>query len=200
MTKRITDTTNTYVDDRTRPFRVEMSSVEGSPVCTIRFGRSFTLNSVTPYDLMDLAHDLEAFAHQALQFHYGEKDRNLGKRPVGEVMAELQQKLEACGIAEPVGVEWEINEARAKYLREEEELAESDDFYSALIDENMKKDESQQHIAGDGFDAFYAAHADAARADASKTPTPDQQSKVERLMQGTVSAPQTDPMNDPMNW
>ena len=148
--KKITDSTFTYVDDRNRPLRVEMSSVEGSPVCTIRFGSSFTLNSVTPTDLMDLAYDLEMFARQADEFHYPQ-----------------------------------------------EAYDDSDDFYSALIDENMKEDESQQHIAGDGFDAFYAAHAAAVE---SKTPTPDPQSKVDRLMQGTVSVPQTDQMNDPMSW
>lgn len=134
MTKRITDTTTTYVDGRGFPLRVEMSSVEGSPVCTIRFGSSFTLNSVTPVDLVDLAYDLEAFARQAQDFHYPEDADD----------------------------------------DDEEELAESDDFYSALIDQNM--------------------------AAASKTPTPDPQSKVELLMQGTVSTPQADPMNDPMNW
>ena len=154
MTKRITDTTTTYVDDRNRPLRVEMSSVEGSPVCTIRFGRSFTLNSVTPGDLMDLAYDLEAFARQALDFHYPEETDD-----------------------------------------DDESLA--DEFYSALIDENMKNDESQQLFAGDGFDALYTPHPAASE---SKTLTPDPQSKVELLMLGTVSTPQTDPMNDPMNW
>ena len=153
MTKRITDTTTTYVDDRNRPLRVEMSSVEGSPVCTIRFGSSFTLNSVTPVDLMDLVYELEVFARRAQDFHYPEE------------------------------------------TDDDESLA--DEFYSALIDENMKNDESQQLLAGDGFDAFYTAHAAATE---SKTPTPDPQSKVDLLMKDTVSAPQTDPMNDPMNW
>jgi len=155
MTKRITDDTSTYVDDRVRPLRVEMSSVEGSPVCTIRFGSSFTLNSVTPGDLMDLAHDLEEFARRAQDLHYTEEEET------------------------------------------DDDLDAHDDFYAAIIDKNMKNKESQQELAGDGFDAFYTAHAEALE---SKTPTPDSQSKVERLMQGTVSAPQTDPMNDPVNW
>ncbi len=153
MTKRITATTTTYVDDRNRPLRVEMHSVEGSPVCTIRFGSSFTLNSVSPEDLMDLAYELEVFARRAQDFHYPEE------------------------------------------TDDDESLA--DEFYSALIDENMKNDESQQLFAGAGFDALYTPHTAASE---SKTLTPDPQSKVELLMLGTVSTPQTDPMNDPMNW
>jgi hypothetical protein len=146
MIKRITDTTSTYVEDHMLPIRVEMSSVEGSPVCTIRFGISFTLNSVTPVDLMDLARELEAFARQAQDFHYPEETDDDDEGGL---------------------------------------VALADEFYSALIDENMKNDEAHQRRGV------------AAR---SKTLTPDPQSRVELLMQGTVSAPQTDPMNDPMNW
>jgi len=170
MTKRITDTTTTYVEDHMLPIRVEMSSVEGSLVCTIRFGSSFTLNSVTPGDLMDLAYALEVFARRAQDFHYLEETDDDDSDDDG------------CGDAGG----------------DDESLA--DEFNSALIDENMDWDEVQQLLADADFDAFYTAHAAAARADASKTPTPDPQSKVDRLMKDIVSAPQADPMNDPMNW
>jgi len=173
MTKRITVTTFTYVEDHILPIRVEMSSVEGSPVCTIRFGSSFTLNSVTPGDLMDLAYELEVFARRAQDFHYPEETDDDDDDDDSD---------DGCGGAGG------------------DDVSLADEFYSALMDENMERDEAQQHIAGDGFDAFYTAHAAAARAATSKTPTPDPRSKVDRLMKGTVSAPQTDPMNDPMNW
>lgn len=174
MTKRITDTTTTYVEDHMLPIRVEMSSVEGSPVCTIRFGSSFTLNSVTPGDLMDLAYELEVFARRAQDFHYPEE--------TDDDHDDDDSDDDRCGGAGG------------------DDMSLADEFYSALIDENMDWDEVQQLLAADGFDAFYTAHAAAARADASKTPTPDPQSKVDRLMKDTVSAPQSDPMNDPMNW
>lgn len=128
MNKEETYNTRVYVENRQESLPVSMYTDEYSEVCSIRFGNSFTLNVVTPQDLLMLAQDIEAFVKRAQEFHYAiEKD-----------------------------------------------LEESDAFYSALIDQNM--------------------------AAASKTPTPDPQCKVERLMQGTVSAPLPDPMNDPVNW
>lgn len=157
MTRHVSMDAFLYVDDRCQPIEVKMYTDEHSDVCSIRFSNSFTLNVVTPQDLLMLAQELETFAKRAYELHYREEP-TVVKRPVGEVMTELQQKLEDCGL----------------FNKEEEELAESDDFYSALIDQNI--------------------------AAASKTPTPDSPSKVDLLMQGTVSAPQIDPMNDPMNW
>ena len=127
MTKEETYDTHVYVEGRQRPLPVGMYTDEHSEICSIRFSNSFTLNVVTPQDLLQLAHELETFAKRAYELHYGEadrildlvEDRDLGRRPVGEVMAELQQKLEACGVVEPVD-DAQINAARARYLREEE--------------------------------------------------------------------------------
>lgn len=147
-----------YTSDRVDACDVRMYTSKSSEVCTLRFGNSFTLPVVTPQDLLMLAQEIETFAKRAHDFHY----------------PELLEELEGCGTVVSGVTDAQINEARAKHLREEEELSESDDFYSALIDQNEPAP--------------------------SKTPTPDPPSKVELLMQGTVSAPQADPMNDPMNW
>ena len=138
MTKEETYDTHVYVEGRQRPLPVGMYTDEHSEICSIRFSNSFTLNVVSPQDLLQLAQELETFANRAYELHYGEadrildlvEDRDLGIRPVGEVMAELQQKLEACGIV--ATHEWtQINEAvRAKHLREEAE----EDFIQAGID------------------------------------------------------------------
>ena len=127
MSKHESYDTHVYVEGRQRPLPVGMYTDEHSEICSIRFSNSFTLNVVTPQDLLQLAQELETFANRAYELHYGEadrildlvEDRDLGIRPVGEVMAELQQKLEACGVVEPVD-DAQINEARARYLREEE--------------------------------------------------------------------------------
>ena len=127
MSKHESYDTHVYIEGRQRPLPVGMYTDEHSEICSIRFSNSFTLNVVTPQDLLQLAHELETFANRAYELHYGEadrildlvEDRDLGIRPVGEVMAELQQKLEACGVVEPVD-DAQINVARARYLREEE--------------------------------------------------------------------------------
>ena len=119
MTKEETYDTHVYVEGRQRPLPVGMYTDEHSEICSIRFSNSFTLNVVTPQDLLQLAQELETFAMRAYELHYGEEP-TVYKRPVGEVMAELQQKLESCGVVEPVD-DAQINEARARYLREEEE-------------------------------------------------------------------------------
>ena len=118
MTKEETYDTHVYVEDRQRPLPVGMYTGGYSEICSIRFGSSFTLNVVSPRDLIQLAREIETFAMRAYELHYGEEPTAY-KRPVGEVMAELQQKLESCGVVEPVG-DAQINQARAKYLREEE--------------------------------------------------------------------------------
>ena len=118
MTKEETYDTHVYVEDRQRPLPVGMYTGGYSEICSIRFGSSFTLNVVTPQDLIDLARELETFAMRAYELHYGEEPTSY-KRPVGEVMAELQQKLEDCGVVDPVK-EAQINETRDRYLREEE--------------------------------------------------------------------------------
>mgnify|MGYP003666974120 CR=1 FL=1 len=75
---------------------------------------------------------------------------------------------------ETVGAHWKRKDAEAHAAVFDVE-AEYDEYYSNLIDQNLKKTEA--------------------------TPEPPTEpSKVELLMQGTVSAPQVDPMNDPMNW
>jgi hypothetical protein len=120
MTKEETYDTHVYVEGRDRPLPVGMYTDEHSEICSIRFSNSFTLNVVTPQDLLMLAQELETFAEWAYELHYGEEDRIFGQRSVGEVMAELQQKLESCGVVEPVD-DAQINRTRARYLREEED-------------------------------------------------------------------------------
>ena len=110
MSKHESYDTHVYVEGRQRPLPVGMYTDEHSEICSIRFSNSFTLNVVSPQDLIELAREIETFAKRAYELHYGEadrildlvEDRDLGIRSVGEVMAELQQKLEACGVAEPV--------------------------------------------------------------------------------------------------
>ena len=119
MTKEETYDTHVYVEGRQRPLPVGMYTDEHSEICSIRFSSSFTLNVVSPQDLIELAREIDTFAKRAYELHYGEEP-TVYKRPVGEVMAELQQKLEACGVVDPVK-EAQINEARARYLREEDD-------------------------------------------------------------------------------
>ena len=110
MSKHESYDTHVYVEGRQRPLPVGMYTDEHSEICSIRFSNSFTLNVVSPQDLIELAREIETFAKRAYELHYGEadrildlvEDRDLGIRSVGEVMAELQQKLEACDVAEPV--------------------------------------------------------------------------------------------------
>jgi len=111
MIKDLAHDTPVYVEGRTRPLPVGMYTDEHSEVCSIRFSNSFTLNVVTPLDLLMLAREIETFAKRAHELHYGEEPTGF-RRPVGEAMAEIQKKLESCGVVEPVGVEWAINEAR----------------------------------------------------------------------------------------
>jgi hypothetical protein len=111
MIKDLAHDAHVYVEGRDRPLSVGMYTDEHSEVCSIRFSNSFTLNVVTPLDLLMLAREIETFAKRAHELHYGEEPTGF-RRPVGEAMAEIQKKLESCGVVEPVGVEWAINEAR----------------------------------------------------------------------------------------
>ena len=176
MTKEETYDTHVYVSNRQRPLPVGMYTDEHSEICSIRFSKSFTLNVVTPQDLLQLAQELEAFANRAYELHYGEadrildlvEDRDLGIRPVGEVMAELQQKLEACGVV--ATHEWtQINEAQRRIREEADGVVEPVD--DAQINE---------------------ARARYLREEEASSPE-------ETMMKGTVSPPQWNP-NDPVNW
>jgi hypothetical protein len=73
-----------------------MYTDEHSEICSIRFGNSFTLNVVSPMDLIELARDLETFAQRAHDLHYN-KDRETWLEA-----ARIQEKLEDAGVIEPV--------------------------------------------------------------------------------------------------
>jgi len=114
MTKEETYDTHVYVEDRQRPLPVGMYTGGYSEICSIRFGNSFTLNVVTPRDLIELAREIETFAQRAYDLHYPDPGPS-----VGESIAQLQEKLEGLGVVEPVD-EAQINRTRSRYLREEE--------------------------------------------------------------------------------
>lgn len=103
MTKKELYDMHVYVEGRDRPLPVGMYTDEHSEVCSIRFSNSFTLNVVTPLDLLMLAREIETFAKRAHELHYGEEPIGF-RRPVGEAMADIQKKLEACGVVAPVKV------------------------------------------------------------------------------------------------
>ena len=100
MTKEETYHSHVYVEGHgQRPLPVGMYTDEHSEICSIRFSNSFTLNVVSPQDLMLLAQELLVFADRAHSLHY---PHSLVNQPVGEVMADLQHKLEACGVIDPL--------------------------------------------------------------------------------------------------
>ena len=70
MTKEETYDTHVYVEGRQRPLPVGMYTDEHSEICSIRFSNSFTLNVVSPQDLIDLAREIETFAKRAHDLHY----------------------------------------------------------------------------------------------------------------------------------
>jgi hypothetical protein len=115
MTKEETYDTHVYVEGRQRPLPVGMYTDEHSEICSIRFSSSFTLNVVTPQDLIELAREIETFAKRAYELHYPDPGPS-----VGESIAQLQEKLEGFGVVEPVS-DAQINRTRARYLREEED-------------------------------------------------------------------------------
>ena len=118
MTKEETYDTHVYVEGRQRPLPVGMYTDEHSEICSIRFSNSFTLNVVSPQDLIALAQELDTFAKRAYELHYGVEEERA--RAMTKEMARLQEKLEGYGVVEPVK-EAQINEARARYLREEDD-------------------------------------------------------------------------------
>ena len=99
MTKEETYDTHVYVEDRQRPLPVGMYTDEHSEICSIRFSNSFTLNVVSPQDLIELAREIETFAKRAYELHYPQTD------PVPTVPV-------------PSVDDAQINRARARYLRE----------------------------------------------------------------------------------
>tara|TARA_R110002096_G_scaffold151767_3_gene314498 strand:+ start:53 stop:421 length:369 start_codon:yes stop_codon:yes gene_type:complete len=70
------ETYNTHVDTGGRGWAlpVGMYADEHSETCSIRFGNSFTLNVVSPQDLIELAQEIETFARRAYELHYGDSD------------------------------------------------------------------------------------------------------------------------------
>jgi len=183
MTKNISDLTLLYVDTRELPYQVRMYTDEHSPVCSVRFGNSFTLNVVDPLALEGFIRDLQKFADAAHELHYGPGPQR--EPALSEEMAQLQQKLEDCGVGDWASVE-----------------EESDEFYSNLIDQNLKKAADASESLSSMTEQINDARARYLReeADPEESAAAAEPSKVERLMRGTVSAPQIDPMNDPMNW
>ena len=98
MTKNISDLTLLYVDTRELPYQVRMYTDEHSEVCRIEFGNSFTLSVVNPLMLETFIQELKEFADAAHELHYGPQPQRV--EALGEEMARLQQKLEACGVTE----------------------------------------------------------------------------------------------------
>ena len=92
MTKEETYNTHVYVEGRDRSLPVGMHTDENSEICSIRFGNSFTLNVVTPSDLLDLIHEIETFAVQAMKLHYGDNSQRMAA--VDEEMTRIQEKLD----------------------------------------------------------------------------------------------------------
>ena len=88
MTKEETYDTHVYVESQSRALPVGMYTDEHSEVCSIRFGSSFTLNVVTPQDLLALAREIETFAQRAYDLHYN-KDRETWLEA-----ARIQEKLD----------------------------------------------------------------------------------------------------------
>ena len=227
MTRHISDLAMLYVDNRELPYQVRMDTDEHSPVCTIRFGNSFTLSVVDPLMLETFIQDLQKFADAAHELHYGIQAQRV--EALGEEMARLQQKLDDAGAQRMrAAAEEEINAARARYLREEEVEEAPTGFDPTTLPEVMAVLRSEmQELLDHGRDwdqleeaepttlpeaiAVLAEGAGLQRLPQTE-PEPcsepskverrhaERMSKVERLMRGTVSAPQIDPMNDPMNW
>ena len=118
MTKEETYDTHVYVEGRQRPLPVGMYTDEHSEICSIRFSNSFTLNVVSPQDLIMLAQEIETFGRRAMELHYGDDSSRM--TAMSESIAQLQKKLEDCGVGDPVK-EAQINETRARHLREEDD-------------------------------------------------------------------------------
>ena len=232
MTRHISDLAMLYVDNRELPYQVRMDTDEHSQVCTIQFGNSFTLSVLNSLELDTFVKALQEFADAAHELHYGIQAQRV--EALGEEMAQLQQKLDDCGVV--ATHEWtqineavrakKINAARAKALREEEVEEAPTGFDPTTLPEVMAVLRSEmQELLDHGRDWDQLEEAEpttlpeaiavlAEGAGLQRLPEPEpcsepskverrhaeRMSKVERLMRGTVSAPQIDPMNDPMNW
>jgi len=97
MTKEETYDTHVYVEGRDRPLSVRMHTDEHSEVCSIRFGSSFTLNVVTPQDLIEFSIELDKFAKRAYDLHYEDDILGAEKGPNPEYSSwsQIQKKLDA---------------------------------------------------------------------------------------------------------
>ena len=109
--------THVYVEGRPRTLPVRMYTDEHSETCTIRFGNSFTLNVVTPQDLIALAREIETFAKRAYELHYGDRDDLVGDdwtMDDTEVLGWYQRDDPAVDVGvEPVDVDTENPPAAA---------------------------------------------------------------------------------------
>ena len=201
MTRHVSMDAFLYVEDRSQPIEVRMYTDEHSEVCRIQFGNSFTLSVLDPLDMRMFARVLTEFGNQAHDLHYDMTESRIASdlTSMSGQMKRLQQKLDDLG-AERAAAEEEINAARARYLREEADAG----INSAW--EHQWEEEVEE--APTGFDpttlpevmAVLAEGAGLQRLPQTEPEPRSEPSKVERLMRGTVSAPQIDPMNDPMNW
>ena len=184
MTRHVSMNALLYVDDRGYPLEVKMYTDEHSEVCRIEFGNSFTLSVVTPVDMCNFARHLVEFGNRAHDLHYDMQETRIASdlTSMAAKMKRLQQKLDDFG-AERAAAEEEINAARARYLREEE-VEEAPTVEPKTLPEVMAvlRSEMQELLH------------------APTEPEPKAEpSKVERLMQGTISAPEWNP-SDPINW
>ena len=138
MTKEETYDTHVYVESQSRALPVGMHTDEHSEVCSIRFGSSFTLNVDDPQDLLELAREIETFAKRAHELHYDSSILDDEQRTTQNsswsqiqkwveackegieaevidpvvIMAELQQKLDACRVEAPLPYDPEDTVAR----------------------------------------------------------------------------------------
>ena len=101
MAKKETYDAHVYVEDRREgPLRVRMYTDEHSEVCSIQFGNSFTLNVVSPQDLIEFAIELDKFAKRAYDLHYDDDGMGDEKGPNPEYSSwsQIQKKLEDAGV------------------------------------------------------------------------------------------------------
>ena len=180
MTKEETYDTHVYVEGRDRPLPVGMYTDEDSEICSIRFSNSFTLNVVSPQDLIDFAQEIETFGRRAMELHYGDNSQRM--TAMSESIAQLQKKLEDCGVVAPVN-EAKINETRARYLREEDDVRPTKVTTIETPDGILTCHEP------------YDPEDTVARVMAEEAKSPE-----EAMMKGTVSGPVWKDPSDPVNW
>jgi len=100
MTKEETYDTHVYVEDRDRPRPVGMYTDEHAEICSIRFSNSFTLNVVSPQDLIELAREIDTFAKRAYDLHYDDDGMGdeKGPNPTYSSWSQIRKKLEDAGV------------------------------------------------------------------------------------------------------